>query len=353
MTVHAAKGLEFPFVILLDAQWKFNEQDLGKPLILADGLLGIKNFDMENREAVLSAEWLLNKYTLQKRRREEEMRLLYVAITRAKYGLDIIAEGNLGDAGGLTGERAEDCTSWLKWLMPVCGQYAAALPAEREFVPPPPVCRPDPIIVEALKQSFEPLPPKNELPPKTYVTALLHMDEDDGERVVYIGGADADRAAKRGTLYHKAMELLDFGADFEPQWEGLYGEIKEETDKGEIKAAFDAVGRRLTGYQIYKEQSFIADVPASIAGFKKDGTISVDGAGDAEGAILIQGIIDVLAIKDGTAVIVDYKTGAICPKYKRQLTMYAFAAQKVLGMKIEKLLIYSFKEKRLLEADKT
>jgi ATP-dependent helicase/nuclease subunit A len=80
--------------------------------------------------------------------------------------------------------------------------------------------------------------------------------------------------------------------------------------------------------KLYREKSFIAAVPASII-------LDSDSSED----IVVQGIIDLLAVDGDSARIVDYKYSALSGKslldrYRKQLDIYAFVAQKLLGKKI-------------------
>ena len=91
MTIHGSKGLEFPVVFLLDATHKFNVGDLNKPYLLnADDGIGISYLDPDTRVKtdtlmkVIAGEQALKKLAA------EQMRLLYVALTRAEQQLFIV-----------------------------------------------------------------------------------------------------------------------------------------------------------------------------------------------------------------------------------------------------------------------
>jgi len=97
MTIHKSKGLEFPVVILAGCGRKFNFRDAYKPL-LADNLLGLgcRYADTDMRVRIRTLRY---SAVSDKKRRDviaEEMRLLYVAMTRAREKLIMV--GGLKDA---------------------------------------------------------------------------------------------------------------------------------------------------------------------------------------------------------------------------------------------------------------
>ena len=97
MTIHKSKGLEFPVVILAGMGRGFNFKDTYKPL-LADNMLGLacRYADLDSRVRMRTLRY---SAVSDKKRRDviaEEMRLLYVAMTRPKEKLIMV--GGLKDA---------------------------------------------------------------------------------------------------------------------------------------------------------------------------------------------------------------------------------------------------------------
>ena len=87
MSVHRSKGLEFPVVILADLHKRFNADDFHRPVLVHPQLgLGTERVDRQRirydtvtKSAVAAA--------LTRESKAEEMRILYVALTRAKEKL--------------------------------------------------------------------------------------------------------------------------------------------------------------------------------------------------------------------------------------------------------------------------
>ena len=91
MTIHSSKGLEFPFVIYSGLSKQFNKQDLKRPVILNQQYgLGMDYFDVEKDMAFPSLASVAYKAITEKEMISEEMRLIYVALTRAKEKLFLI-----------------------------------------------------------------------------------------------------------------------------------------------------------------------------------------------------------------------------------------------------------------------
>ena len=105
MTFHKSKGLEFDVVFLMNLQTKFNQKDLRDSVILTrENGLGMKyTADLKNESAVetdfpyalvkmQTLPYLVNKDLKRNAMLSEEMRVLYVAFTRAKKKLYMVGK---------------------------------------------------------------------------------------------------------------------------------------------------------------------------------------------------------------------------------------------------------------------
>lgn len=91
MTIHGSKGLEFPVVFLLNASKQFNMRDLNAKAVLNNQLgIGIDYFDQQNRVTAPTLPKIILKAATKKESLAEEMRKLYVALTRAEQRLYIV-----------------------------------------------------------------------------------------------------------------------------------------------------------------------------------------------------------------------------------------------------------------------
>ncbi|MBM7579788.1 helicase-exonuclease AddAB subunit AddA [Jeotgalibacillus terrae] len=92
MTIHKSKGLEFPVVFISGMARQFNEMDLrGSYLLDKDFGLALSYVDIENRISSVTLPQMAFKEKKRLENLAEEMRVLYVAMTRAKEELILIA----------------------------------------------------------------------------------------------------------------------------------------------------------------------------------------------------------------------------------------------------------------------
>lgn len=130
MTIHKSKGLEFPVCFLCGAGGYFNQSD-AKNTLLFDRTMGLAiRIPDQTGFARLNTPMRLAIIDRQNERlREEEIRLLYVAMTRARERLYVTAKSRsaadkLTDAAYLRTAFCEDhrialmdCHSYLEWMM--------------------------------------------------------------------------------------------------------------------------------------------------------------------------------------------------------------------------------------------
>lgn len=95
MTIHSSKGLEFPVVFVAGLGRSFNQMDFNNPYLFDQEFgLAVKAIDPEDRIIYTSLPYLAMKEKKQLENKAEEMRVLYVAMTRAKEQLILVGTVN-------------------------------------------------------------------------------------------------------------------------------------------------------------------------------------------------------------------------------------------------------------------
>lgn len=367
MSIHASKGLEFPVVILGCSNKKYKTDDLSTDMII-DKKYGVALKLNDGTDGIVK-ETLFRKYVRFKKlivMREEEARLLYVALTRAKNRLFITGTTGIKKGGVVLPIKSAHGPEDGLFSSSYCDLFAECdfnikISDEEDFTA---LKKTEARRVlagaasEELKNkikrnlSFEyPFIADEKISVKCSVTAAARFEEEDSHPFEYapIFGETDD---KIGSAYHKYLQLCDFSVPPESAVNGLIASrlmSKEEAELlslPKLNAILQMpVFKELSGFELYKEQPFTALLPASY--------VERDYSGKEQ--ILVQGIIDLLAVRGDQAVIVDYKFSALkndedlVLRYEKQLRLYALAVEKVLKKKIVGLYIANIYSCRLIE----
>lgn len=116
MTIHSSKGLEFPVVFVAGLSKQFNMMDLNKKYLLDKELgFGTKLINPKIRISYPTLPYIALKKKMRMELLAEEMRVLYVALTRAKEKLILL--GTLKDAEK-TIANWQNYISHNEWLLP-------------------------------------------------------------------------------------------------------------------------------------------------------------------------------------------------------------------------------------------
>jgi ATP-dependent helicase/nuclease subunit A len=124
VTIHKSKGLEFPVVFIAGMNKRFNMRDTAEAALLHKDLgFGTKWINPELRTSVPTLPYLAIKERMKSDAIAEELRILYVAVTRAKEKLILI--GTVKDAQ----KQVDKCKSTLQtrdWLLPEDSRASAS-----------------------------------------------------------------------------------------------------------------------------------------------------------------------------------------------------------------------------------
>ena len=374
-TVHSSKGLEYDFVIVADTAREFNKSDLSARVLVSESGVAVKVPDAGARTLVKTARWAEQNAVAPDKLKQEELRLFYVALTRAKKKLIVCGKNKsrgtdelspekakrpldfarLGAAGVSSARALDEITADADVYARLLGEKDGAdVLAEA----PHGVVRE---IADAVRERCsEEYTGRADIPVKACVTSVAHelaladvYDYTSSARIVTDDhdGDDGVDARLRGTAYHRAMELIDLD---DPRADAVTDKCEhiELVDIDKVLRAAKAMKKLKTDkvfvgdVRCFKERYFIVDMPA------------VDIGVDAPDNVLVQGVIDLLLVDThGNAIVVDYKTGD--PKrlanegYKTQLRLYARAVEKATRGKysVKKTFLYSFASGELVAVD--
>ncbi len=96
MTIHKSKGLEFPIVFVTALGKEFNKQDEKAKVVLHSELgIGVDKVDLENRIKYPTVVKAMMLERIKEENIAEEIRVLYVALTRAKEKLILVGSGDV------------------------------------------------------------------------------------------------------------------------------------------------------------------------------------------------------------------------------------------------------------------
>ena len=398
MSIHASKGLEFPIVILADMNHSFNDTDARSPF-LVHSAMGV-GFKLQGVGHTLLPTLAVRAIASRIRRdnADEEMRLLYVAVTRARDRLvlswretkhfDRVEEGALllHGCGGVPDETAlnsglQSMSNWARlallnhpdaaaWRTLVGHEELACRETMGHFVfreyrgimetektmSVLHTAQPDAVLLDALRDNFRVRPPQPPaLPVKVSVSALSHKNTRQTLEQPAFLYKEGMSAAQKGTALHRFLQLADLAAarrDAEAELTRMtqQGYLEPEqtaaVDRRALRRFLDSalVQRMLTAQQLLREYEFISRIPAAALAETEDART----APAPDGTVYLLGIADCVILNGSEAELVDYKTDhgkteqELLDAYAAQLRAYRTAVELRLGVQVRRSVIYSF-----------
>ena len=354
MSIHAAKGLEFPVVCVADLG---RAPNMSAPdLLVEDGRVGVRlmRLDGEKAEPALDFEELAAERA--ERESQEEDRILYVAMTRARErlllsaGVEIGKWHQIGPSAGpiswLGPALAPDLPERLETeqgplLIQVRGTRVrcliSAVASPPAAVHPAPAARsgtsaarpagavqaqldalPAPAIATL---SYSALSELERCGYRYYLQRVLGLPEAPGR--VDIGGHGI-AARERGTLIHRLLELADFTTGRQPS-------------PADVARAAEELGMKPTPPEMQEIAALIGaalDSPpaATLAQARELRREHPFAFSPGPGEPLIIGVLDVLAsTAQGSMLVVDYKSDRVRPDDDLQgLVERDYAVQRLL-----------------------
>ncbi len=404
-SIHKSKGLEFPFVIIGDCERKFNEQDIREDMIISPSAgVGMVILDNDNLKKYSTLCHAAAKIEIKKSTKSEELRILYVAMTRAKERLICVSE--VKDAAATLQKNSADITGMSRpHPCAVLGSVNIMQLLIMGYATHPDMA---PLIKDS---DLEGLVVRDFKHSDSRLLALVgaaeeHEEEAENEDIVpsdanlvaemrrrieyeYPYKMPADARPKRiasdfenrdfveayfalekpsflldgkltpaqvGTANHLFFQCCDFNNDdVESECErlknaGILTEAQANAiriDKVKKFRSSDIFKRIMSSDEVYREKEFTVQLP-----LKEIAPEANENVGDEK--VLILGIADIVFVEDGYAVVVDYKTDRsktpeeFVAAYSGQLRMYKLAMEQILDIPVKETLIYSLELERTI-----
>ena len=387
MSVHKSKGLEFPVVFLCDTARQFNKQDSRDTVLVHPELgLGPKLTDLQRRVQYPTLARNAIKLRQEREMLSEEMRLLYVALTRPKERLFIsaslkdpeatIEKLRLTLSSPMAPQRLAAAPSPIHWLISAAladkgqtmtltiHQHSAHRESAAEESREQPL---DPALLAELESRMSYVYPHKEaelLPSKVTATELKAYGAAD-EDALNIAPARASRlrmpdfagenkplgGTEKGIATHLVLQYIDFSKT--GSMEEIQGEIArleaahfissrqaKAVDAAAVFKLFASpLGQKLRGRgKLHREFKFSLLWNAE--------EIFSQGQGEK---VLLQGVVDCCIEGEEGLCIVDYKTDNVrsdeeiaqrAALYSSQLAAYAAALERIFQKPVRECALY-------------
>ncbi len=336
-TIFKSKGLEYPVVFLpcLSDNLERNRDD---NIIYADSTLGIavksitpSNYSIKENFAVMT-----HKLKQKEINREEMVRVLYVALTRAKNHLFL---------SGMQGKQIsylEDATSIMDWIN-FSATKNPAIAVHFSYTKPT-IFVSEKVNIVNKRVNLDNLTQKyaHEEATKTYAKMSVSqaIQEDEGEFSPpwsRVDKVDADL----GTAYHTILQHMDFNGGKEHIQDVIDKLVKEgklSADYASKVAISNLLG--VLNWSVVKEN-------LNSKMFREQPFMLYQSTNNSADKTLIQGVIDLFFVNEkNEAVVIDFKvTNAskemLTVRYSKQLELYSLAVEKLMQVKVVKRYIYN------------
>ncbi|MCC8073921.1 MAG: helicase-exonuclease AddAB subunit AddA [Clostridiales bacterium] len=392
MSVHHSKGLEFPVCILAGSSRRYNKTDLSSKLLLNSEFgLGIKCHNEEGMYQFESLAYAVLKHKNTTEFMSEKMRVLYVAVTRAKeqFIAFITCDDIMKKAVKLSGDitsfgispsfcRKAMCDADFLLICSLLhkdgsvfginsfekiSKYKSSFPLDikifdgdddEHFQNEIKFADPDEDIIKQIESKLSFSYKRSTLSAFSSKLTASSLDDEDYnfEYLTSTKPAFLNKGgltpAQRGTAMHTFMQFCDY----KNAKENLEDEISKLLEKGFLnKEQCDSLDRKkLTDFftssfanRIFTSNNIYRELKVST--FVKASEIYDT---DFEDAVLIQGIADCVFEENDQLILVDYKTDRVntpeelLDRYKNQIAFYKTAVSRVLNKPVSESVLYSF-----------
>jgi ATP-dependent helicase/nuclease subunit A len=397
MSVHKSKGLEFPIVILAGTEKRFNISEYSENIILdQDYGFGVDVIDYEKRYKYAN----ISKHAITVKSKmdsvAEEMRILYVALTRAREKLIVtglvpsIQDALTKYGTDITKYKISKAHSFLDWLglcivNKISDWNVIKVPFEDSYTNVEATigrqAEENDVAVTNGRQDDDTSmydyvdrqmswiyhnDIATKLPNKVSISELkrAHIEEDESSSLLEKNNVkqlitmpsflsdDEEDGTKYGTIVHGTMQRIDFKNYTEDEaLKAIKFLTNDEKTQNSILRKVKAFSNTELFNDLKEAKSVYKETPFNLNISAKD-IYKVE----TDEKVMIQGIIDLYFIdKEDNLVLVDYKTDKVeaeqelVDRYKIQLGLYKKALEEILNKPVSRTLIYSFKFEKAIE----
>lgn len=367
MTIHKSKGIEFKAVFLVGLSRMFNLRTTTETVVFNKKFgAGFDYFDVETRTRKPSIASSAVKIYETRKLVEEQQRLLYVALTRAKEKLFVVCSKKKDSLNAEFSARPNSFINWFEKMIvnEIQNNHNEILNFESyEIADLMNVPKQEKRQLLLTKQTVESInfrvyenAVSAKIPLKNSVSKIIHKTqensaENDDYYENYRLSEETMSSAERGTAYHKLFQFIDF-KKFENIDEAI---MKAKSNLTEAELEFidtNKVSEILkmeffaslkNADYVLQEREFYANIPAKIYD---------ENANETE-CFIMQGVIDLVAFFGDEMILLDYKTGKLSDEklknYTFQLNIYADVLEKSYRKKVAKRILCLIDLQKILE----
>ncbi len=395
-SIHKSKGLQSPICILACMTDEFNLQDSYQSVVLNETMgIGLRICDDEAGKKYDTLPRKAMSYKESEAVIAEEMRLLYVALTRVQDRLVMVcADGKLekslqtaasrinsgweGNSDALDPYAVGSANSYAQWIYMVCLLHPSCS-SLRNIVSGNFNCSEANGVVkvvisddvtESIDEARSGLPEQEEKDFSEYFNfeypyekllsfeakysvsqlakSMYSADYCCASMPAFVTG-ERLTAAQKGTATHRFMCFADYSlaeVSVDSEIERLVAEGRLTKEQGEgidretVRAFFDSeiYGRIKSADRVLRESRFIYELPVN----------ALDPTCESDETVVVQGVADCVIFEPDGLTILDFKTDRNCTeddlinKYTRQLQVYADAFSSNYSVAGKPSYIYSF-----------
>ena len=376
MTMHASKGLEFPVVIISDLKHRFKSEENALRCNFDMGI-AMDYYDFDSMVCAPTLASMAFNLRNKIKANEEQMRLLYVAMTRAKFALNLVATASLDDINGVS-DQPQRATSHLDWLMYTvknnCNLSGASddeniFKSDKLEINVFDKVEDEEVIEDTTNKLLNQETDEQAVLNKLNYKYPYEQQRDMPIKLVssaldkaYIGVNDEPEATIEqdddrnfvGTAYHKVYQYVDYNADVEQIRQTIEALVLNEqierrfADKLDVELIYNTLRNPqlqeiMSRGKVYHEMPFMLYAPYNAVATDNKYTDDV----------MLQGVIDLLVISNDKATVVDFKytmnSNRVKDNYKAQLNSYRLAVKQICGIQDVDCYVLSIADNKLIE----